>query len=171
MATNLQFITETEITSAVTSFDVDNTFSDEYDMYKIIFRNFKYGNNATWISLRFLDSSGNAITTQSYNYATINAKAQASFTELRGSATSLPYTVYTNNGEGYGSVLNVYTPFDSDKNTFTTQQDTQFVTGLNLYTHKNIGVIKNAATHRGIHLNTRNTNTFEAGQIKVFGVK
>jgi len=172
MAGNLEFINETEVTSAVTSFDFDNIFTDEYDVYQIIFRNFNYGNNATWISLRFLDSSGSVISTANYDYASLQMKAQTTFGELRGTgATSLPYGIYTNNNQGYGSVLTVYNPYDSGSYTFTAQQDSQFINTLNLYGHKNIGVLKIAGTHRGINLDTRNTNTFNTGNIQVYGVK
>ena len=98
-------------------------------------------------------------------------KAQTTFTELKGSATSLPYGIYTNNNQGYGSVLTVYNPYDSGSYTFTAQQDSQFINTVNLYGHKNIGVLKIAGTHRGINLDTRNTNTFNSGNIQVYGVK
>ena len=41
MATNLQFIKSVEVTSSTSSVDIDNVFTDNYDVYSILFTDFE----------------------------------------------------------------------------------------------------------------------------------
>ena len=64
MATNLQFITSVEITSGVTTVNVDNVFSDNYDVYYCqvvgVFHDTDISNGIE--GYRLIDNSGSVIT-------------------------------------------------------------------------------------------------------------
>ena len=170
MATNLEFITSSEVTSSVTSYSLDNIFSADYDVYQIVLRNFKYVSGANWINLRFLDSVGSVISTANYDGAGLEMKAQTTFSSnQQTNSTSYFYCLYTNNNVGQGAVLTIYNPYDSGSYTFITQQDSTFITSVANYGHKSIGGLKNAGTHRGINLSS--ASNFDSGNISVFGVK
>ena len=69
MATNLEFINQTEITSGVTTINVDNVFSDQYDVYYCQFRYFTTDVSNGIEGLRFIDNRGSVITGNEYGYA------------------------------------------------------------------------------------------------------
>ena len=66
---NLRLINETEITSTVSSVDVQNVFSSDFDIYKItVAINESSAGNQEWIRLRLINSgSGSIITASEYD--------------------------------------------------------------------------------------------------------
>ena len=59
MATGLQFITSFQITSSQETTDLDNIFTTEYDVYKIVFTGFAtVGTSDENINIRVIDDSG-----------------------------------------------------------------------------------------------------------------
>ena len=64
---NLEFIKSESISTATTSFNVEDCFNQGYDIYYLAFQNFNSTSGNT-IKLRFLDSSNNAITSSLYTF-------------------------------------------------------------------------------------------------------
>ena len=172
MATNLEFIRKDEITSAVTSHNVDNIFSDTYDVYQIIIENVTYPTAATWLNLRFLDSSGSVISTANYDFSLLNAYSSGSFGQYRGTnQTGLTYggNYSSSKEKGNAERITVYNPYNSNSYTYTNHQGAQWAT--NLYANRKLGALKTQSTVRGINLYTGSTTTFDGGVIKVYGIK
>ena len=78
--TNLQLIEKFNIQSSTSAFSCDNVLTDAYDIYCIVSNNIKLvGTTQTNLSMRFLDSSGNAITgANDYGYAVRSTPANTS---------------------------------------------------------------------------------------------
>ena len=175
MATNLQFIQEFTIADNTTDADIDNVFSDKYDVYLITLTNYNNktdtGGNRTQI--RFIDSAGNVETGASdYAYASLALHAGTSFSEHRDDANSLIDDVNRVDTTASGNVnVIVYNPYSSSSYTFCQwQSDTQSDPST-LLGFKGIGVLKLAESMRGIRF--RQVGNMGGDNIKcsVYGVK
>ena len=176
MATNLQFINKTEITGGVTTVNVDNVFSDNYDVYYCqvvgVFHDTNVSNGIE--GYRLIDSSGNVVTQNEYDSAGLNLKTNTSFGETRlsnsGQLYAGLYTDQLSDGQASASFY-IINPYNSSSYTFMLSQ----AMGANSSGHwgsKFIAVHKSAETIRGFQLYESNgARTFGGGQINVYGVK
>ena len=178
MATNLQFIKSTTVSSGVTTVNVDNVFSADYDVYYCniigLYHNLNVENGVEGI--RFIDSAGSVISAAEYDYAVLLMLASAAFTDTTRATganhINMPIITDQLSDSGGGNLgFYVFNPYDSSSYTFTTSQ----MAGKNtsdFYGHKGIGVHKVAETIRGFQLYESNAaRTFGGGQINVYGVK
>ena len=178
MATNLEFINSTSITAGVTTVNVDNVFSANYDVYycNIIgfFHDVDISNGVE--GLRLIDSSGSVISASEYDYATLNLKSYTTFTETRNTSDTriwiglLSDQLSDSGGANVG--FYIFNPYDSSSYTFVTSQASGRNSGESLAGFKGIGVHKSAETIRGFQLYESNSaRTFGGGTINVYGVK
>ena len=90
MAGSLEFINQTEVTSGVTTIDVDNVFSADYDVYYCqivgLYHNVNVSNGVEGI--RLIDSGGSVISASEYDNATLVLKADTTFQEVRNTSNS-----------------------------------------------------------------------------------
>ena len=174
MATNLQFIHEENISESTSSTSVDNVFTDSYDVYMILCTGFStVGTSGTFLGVRFIDNSGNVVTDAEYDWADLEMRSDASFSDdndegatfmrLQGGFDQEPETT--------GAVIYVYNPSDSGSYTFITTQSSGS-TGGNGRGGKGIGVHKTAETVRGFAIiETVGSRPYDSGEIRVYGVK
>jgi len=174
MATNLQFIKEVSISASTSSTSVDNVFSSDYDVYCIVCRGFStVGTSGTFLGVRFIDNSGNVVTDAEYDWADLEMRSDASFSDdndegatfmrLQGGFDQEPETT--------GAVIYVYNPSDSGSYTFITTQSGGITGGYNRG-GKGIGVHKTAETIRGFAIiETVASRPYDSGNISVYGVK
>jgi len=64
----LRLINETEITSGVNTLSVTDVFTDDFDIYKIVFSDVSTGANSI-LQYRFINSAGSVISSSSYDRA------------------------------------------------------------------------------------------------------
>ena len=176
MATNLEFIKQTEITSGVTTVNVDNVFSDKYDVYYCqivgVFHNLNVSNGIEGI--RLIDSGGSVITASEYDNATLVLKAETTFQEVRNTSNSFMnmYLITDQQSDGASSSsFYIYNPYDSSSYTFMQYQSTG-ANSSSKWGGKGISVHKVAETIRGLQLYESNgARTFGGGHINIYGVK
>jgi len=168
---NLEFI-NSFTSGSVTSFSIDNIFSDDYDVYYITGNTGSSNFTNDGIALRLLDNTGTIITATEYDKARLLMISNAAFQEVRATASDYLYSgiMYmkgdSSGGGGFG--LYIYNPYDSSSYTFALSQNT-FQTTAGLGSNKFIGVHKVAETIRGINLSS--TETMNAVEVSVYGVK
>ena len=167
---NLELINTFEVTSTVTSFDCDNVFSANYDVYMIAIDGIQKVAAADWLRIRFLDSTGTVITATEYDDAQLRMPSTGAFAEERHTAqNNIQYS-----GIGYtydygtNSILYVFNPYDSSSYTFV-QAASSFTGGGNLQGTKGIGVHKSAETIRGIHF-YQSSGNFGSGFFRIYGL-
>ena len=178
MATNLEFIKSATVSSGVTTVNVDNVFSADYDVYYCniigLYHNLDVSNGVEGI--RFIDSGGSVISAAEYDYAVLIMSASSAFTDTTRAtgANYLNMNIFTDQLSDSGGAnlgFYVFNPYDSSSYTFTKSE----MAGKNtsdFYGHKGIGVHKVAETIRGFQLYESNVaRTFGGGQINVYGVK
>lgn len=155
MASDLEFITS-GIAHNVSSFTLSNMFSDKYDYYQVLVT----GNgsaNVGSISAEFLDNSDADVAQGAYEYATYRLKPTGAFDQIRATTANSFELVYTTASDyDFGMILNVYTPFQSNRYTFATieassryaakgvvvAKSTTSVTGMKFYANQNWTPIK-----------------------------
>ncbi|MAW27050.1 MAG: hypothetical protein CL498_03555 [Actinobacteria bacterium] len=164
MAGNLELINKTDF-SSVSTVNVDNVFSADYDVYKITLdTGGQYG------LLRFLDSSGTLTTDSTYDTARLNLKINTTPSETRVTNTDVgiyAFSESSGSGAGGGNVLYVFNPFSSSY-TFVTAQSVDINTSSAHRIAKAIGVYKNVQSLRGFSLQALASVT---GTLVTYGVK
>jgi len=170
---NLRLINETEITSTVTSVDVDNIFSADFDIYKIVLDGVQESSsgNHQWVRMRFINASGSVITASQYHYAQLRMPSSTTFAEERAEAqnnilyTGLGYT----DDYGTNAVAYIFNPYSPDLYTFTLGQSS-FTSGLVNQNAKGIGSYKSTERIRGIRF-YQSSGSMGSGFIRIYGLR
>ena len=163
---NLRLINETTA-SSVSSLTVDNIFSADFDIYKMIIDNDNAGNNT--MKMRLVNSSGSIISSANYDYANLQLNASASFgedkntnvTEYRGLYEAL---------EGNSAVVYFFNPFSSSSYTFRLHQAQSFYTTSYPRGGKGIGVLKQTSSITGINI-FQTGSAFSYLNIRTYGLR
>tara|TARA_Y100000114_G_scaffold96388_1_gene89697 strand:+ start:741 stop:1277 length:537 start_codon:yes stop_codon:yes gene_type:complete len=178
MATNLQFIKQIDFNSSPTSSTliVDECFNANYDNYFVNITKVDGNLAGYYLWLRFLDSSGTAITQSEYDFAGLQMTSNTTFSEVKSTNTTLiNYVGFSGSGglddDKYdnGTSMYIYNPYDSSSYTFVTSQSSGVNSSATLYGFKTIGVHKNEETVRGIQIGGH--SAFYGVKISVYGVK
>ena len=176
MATNLRFINKTIVSEGVTTVNVDNIFTSEYDVYFCqvvgLYHNVDVSNGTE--GLRFIDVGGSVITGNEYAYALLNCKDNNTFSESRSNVDDNIFMVQYGDqlSQGQSSVnFYIYNPANTNSYTYTHNQ----ANGVNSsggVASKGIGVHKSQEIIRGFQLYESNSaREFGGGVINVYGVK
>jgi len=169
MAGNLEFIKSETSGSAVSSFDVDDIFSANYDVYML---QLECGNGSVLqnIQIRFRTSGGSTISTSTYDEADLDMASWTTFAENRTTNdTKFPRQLIMQNGNGNSATIYIFNPYDSSSYTFMLNQQTNFnSSGLN--PRKGIGVEKTAQSYTGINFFTV-SGTVDNIKLVAYGVK
>ena len=169
---NLRLINETEITSSVSSVDITDVFSADFDIYKIVTDEISTtGTATTGAKIRLINSSGSVITASNYDYAYLSMTDGSAFVEVRSTNNSSVEEFF---GLGYqspqtaGSVTYCFNPFSSSSYTFFVNQSTSG----SLRVTKNISVLKQTASMTGFQVfDSTGARPFDSGVIKTYGLR
>ena len=165
MATNLEFITSASGTST-TSLEVQNCFSDKYDVY---FGRVGGSSSTTnsQINLRLIDNTGTVISNAEYDSAGLQMKAYAAFDELRY-LNQTQWQINTYSREPFGGfTFYIFNPYDSSSYTFMTSQSSGNYALSHIGT-KLIGVHKVAEQITGLNVVP---NASINPTVSIYGVK
>lgn len=178
MATNLEYIDQLKFNSSPSSntLVLDNIFTDKYDTYFVNINEVDGNLSGYYLWLRFLDSSGNAISDSEYIFCTYQMTSHQSFTEVDSDGTTLiNYVGFSGSGalddDRYdnGTSMYIFNPADSNSYTRVHSQCSGFDSSGNLYSLKTIGIHKNAEAVRGIRIGGH--SAFYGANITAYGVK
>ena len=168
MATNLEFIKNVKGLDNITALDIDNVFSDKYDVYFVT--HLTGQSSVGYISMSLLDSAGSEVTTTTYDKAHLSMPASGSFSETRlvnnDKWSRVNYTYQ--NAIGGTTSYYIFNPYNSSSYTFMTFQN-GFESVGTMYGLKGIGVETTSASRRGFRISA--TANFSGADISVYGVK
>ena len=169
----LRLINETEITSSVSSVDITDVFSADFDIYKITTNNIsEVGVTAGNINLRFINSSGSVISSSDYDYAVLRCASSVAFSEFK-STTATNFTYFGGktdvSAETNGSVGYIFNPTNTSSYTFGLYQNTTFANSTN-ENHKGIGVLTLTANITGFQIYF-DGQTVNSGFIRTYGLR
>jgi|SRR5210317_636670 len=170
MPGNLEFIKSASGTN-VRSIDVNDCFSADYDVYKIVIHNvdgYQASGNRL-LDMRFIDTVPSVISGTEYDYAVLNLDASNAFSETRLTNQNLIGRFYSyTNADDLGAVtIYIFNPNDSSSYTFALYQSSGWL-GRG-YSAKGIGVHKQAEQITGVHFIT-NADNMDI-DLSVYGVK
>jgi hypothetical protein len=169
---NLEFIKSVEVTSSVSSIDVDNVFTDDYDVYFVTITGFSTTSTIqTSLNLRYINNSGVVSSSATYDRANLFLNTQSAFSEDRATnETSHKFAPFDLTPENGNVAFYIYNPFDSSSYTFLNFQMASS-RAAHFLGVKGIGVQKNAEAHRGFQILEELARPFDEGQINVYGVQ
>ena len=174
MATNLQFI-KSASASIVTSLDITDCFSADYDVYYLSITKIDQSSNGTFVYHRLLDSSNVAISDSSYDQAILILASNGAFSEYRTTNQSSGFGIagygMRDIEDGMGNGAYIFNPYDSSSYTFFTAQSSFILNaGTTMEGYKTISVLKSAEQCNGIQLNA-GVGDFTNIKATIYGVK
>ena len=169
MASNFEFISSVNSNNIAATVNLDNVFSANYDVYKLIVTDFVPASSEN-LAFRLLDSSGSALSGSDYDVATAILRNNTTFGEVRATGTTMwTYGGYTlnSNTTGFGLEMDIYNPFNS---TYTfAKLNSVNGSGADMG-NINIYVYKQAASTRGVQLSAVGGNLTDL-KASIYGVK
>ena len=173
---NLRLINQTTVSSSVGFVNVENVFSADYDIYKIVGSNFSTASTtATESYLRYINSSGSVISSD-YEFASYYMPADATFSDIRtdntGDSTKIHYAMGNADQEGEyaGGVLYIFNPFNSSCYTLDTSQQISHYSNPRLLATKGFGVLKQNSSITGFQFMFPSSDV-SSGVINTFGLR
>ena len=170
MATNLEFVKEYEVTSAVSELLCTDAFISGYDVYAVLISKADY-TVQTYSYLRLLDSSNNSIGDTEYAYAQIDLSSNSSsFSTAKSDSANAWANIDiagTDDDMAQGHLFYIYNPEDSSSFTFATGQSSGYTSVA--YGTKWIGVHKSAEVIKGFRY-FRGSGNINQLKIQIFGV-
>lgn len=166
---NLRLINETSA-SSVGSIELKDVFSADFDIYKVMI-NTNDLSTATDNKYRFLNNTGNVISTSTYDYASLFMPTYSGSTEGKATDQTAALGVsFGNNGtQGFGLVMYVFNPFNNTYTTSVSQSVFQYPAGGNQF-YRSASVLKNVQSCTGIRF-FPSSGTYDNANIKVYGLR
>ena len=174
---SLRLIHQETQTSASSRILVEDVFTSDYSIYKIVTSKFEtVGSDATALDMRFLSTSGTEITNTNYEYACLTLKAETTFSERTGSNKNYLDNAFGGTDESPSTnmtVTYVYNPYEELYTAVT--MDRTAITGTTSSNvsrgEKFIGLLKQTRRMGGFMLYETNSRPFQNGVIKVYGFR
>ena len=173
---NLRLLNETTISSSVSSVNITDVFSTDFDIYKIVVSGISLvGTSQSDLNMRLINASGSVISDSEYDYAHQIMRTDASFTEQRATNQTLFLRTFAESTdqapESTGAVVYVFNP-NSSTYTFILYQNMDAGAGLKIGM-KGVGVYKRTDTISGFQLIENNSpnRPFNSGAIRTFGIR
>ena len=178
MAGSLELVKKTTTSSNADIVSLTDCFVSKYDVYKVVFIFEDDSGVANNTFFRLLDSSNTAISSGSlYDFAVFGQGTSSNHDNTATGQNEIFLSFLPDNdlsiGKSRSQVAYVFNPYDSSSYTFTMHQTHGVTTGNEFIAHKGIGVLKQAATHKGIQLiHSGSGDGIKSGAtISVYGVK
>ena len=170
----LRLINETTVSSTVSSVDITDVFSEDFDIYKITIANLTMTSAETGnFSIRYINASGSVITSSNYDYASLQLRANTNFEEKKETnITKVRFLTRTYNSPKIASITGyVFNPNNSSSYTFSLWQSAGMVNTNLAGNQKGIGVLKLTNTITGYQLVDNNSKNFDEAVIRTYGLR
>lgn len=167
---NLRLIKEIKSTSSVSTIDVTDVFSSEFDIYQIQVSDIECSVSGSWWSLRFINSAGSVEYSAKYDYAMEEMRSFATTAENSYlNTTSIPYVSFNELTTGGLANIVVFNPYTSSSNTHLTLETVGYYAAGGMDGVKGIGAYKQNSSLSGFRIQ-RGTGLFENMTIRVYGI-
>ena len=119
---NLRLINETKITSSVSTINVTDVFSSDFDIYKITSNDTSTtGTDYVDVNMRLINASGSVVTSTSYKYAYRVLLAFGTFGDIKSTGNDTIYRAFgestDQSPDNTGSTIWVFNPYTSTEHT------------------------------------------------------
>ena len=168
---NLRLINETSVSGSVNTLEVPYVFTSDFDIYKVTIKDWETASTtADNCYMRFIDNSGNIITTATIDFAGLGIIATTTFYESRNTNQSSGSIVFgSDNPEGANAVMYFFNPMNTNSYTFSMHQSAE-IKNNNFTSIKQIQVLKQTGLVSGFSL-TNYTSPVDKGTVRVYGLR
>ena len=170
---NLRLINETLVTSAVSTVNITDVFSSDFDTYKVTCQNFSNDTGAQNTELRFINSSGSVITSSEYDWGYLRLNDYTTFTEAKNVNDDHWENFWGKDDSASGETQNVvsyfFNPFSSSSYTYGLTQSANAINSQ-LQPIKGIGVLTELSSVTGFQIKFA-TNASNNGKIRTYGLR
>lgn len=174
MATNLQFI-KSNTASSVTSMDITDCFTDQYDVYAIIIDNFDIGSGVD-LAVRLRNASG-VVSSANYDDAIQLMRSYGGGFADNNDENDTKWKSFgfydpnsgIGQGVGIGTTIYIFNPTNTSSYTFALWQNAG-VSSIGTPARKGIGVLTVAEAHTGINFLDSGGATILGISASVYGV-
>ena len=166
----LRFIRTDTISGTVSTVNIENIFSNNFAVYKMVFTNITTDTTGQVFSARVIDSGDTVQSESEYYYATREMKSNAGFAEDRGTNQDNMQSIIGRQGDsdkGGATMLHIFNPFDD---TEFTNVHSQFVgmSGSDARSFWGGHVYRKEMRMTGLQI-INNNNNFTGGKITTYG--
>jgi hypothetical protein len=149
----LRLINETSVSGSVNTLEVPYVFTSDFDIYKVTIKDWETASTtADNCYMRFIDNSGNIITTATIDFAGLGMIATTSFYESRNTNQSAGSIVFgSDNPEGANATMYFFNPMNTNSYTFSMHQSAE-IKNNNFTSIKQIQVLKQTGLVSGFSL-------------------
>ena len=163
-----RLIKKTTVSSSVSSINIENVFSSDFLVYKIVSSDLVTDSSIS-LGIRFINSSG-SVSSTGYKYSFLRMRTSGFNDVHDASATSLEEGLGQCSSATSSSVINyIYNPFLSSSPTFSSMQGS-FMSGTETRTYRFQGVETANVVNTGFQVFTSSGNITQA-TIEVFGIR
>ena len=171
---NLRLLDKTTVSSGVSSVVINNVFTSDFDVYKIVGANFLGATStATATNMRLIGTDGVGIVVD-YRYASIDMKGETSFGEGESEDTNRFWNAFAgidDGGQSAGGVVYVFNPANTDRYTFVIYESVGGYSD-NFRAFKGVGSYKKTVAVTGFIIeNNELVNFAGGGSIKTYGLR
>ena len=171
---NLRFINETTVGSSVTSVDVTDVFTSDFEIYKIVVPQMNtVGVSATDVGMRFINSGGSVISASDYDYGNRGLLAYSVYQDERSASADsiLKFGQADQEPEGTSIVSYVFNPFSSSAFTYVMHENS-YRFGSGAGGGKGFGVLHQLNSITGFRLYAvSSTRPFTTSKIRTYGIR
>ena len=173
MAGNLEFIHQEQVQGTALTINIENVFSDKYDIYKVVYSGFVQSSDVSngIEGFRFINASDSVNTGNNYAYAVRNMLSSGTISISDAEANNFLWIGMITDQRTDGStsgVCYIYNPYDASKYTFVNSQATGKNSSEKRFS-KGMGVYQVAERVRGFQIYESNSSrAFINGRISVY---
>ena len=178
---SLRLLTEQQVTSSVTTINITDVFTADFDAYKVIFSGKKAnitgtGNALTY--MRGINESGSILTASNYWYTGAYLKSNDTFglaTIIGQNAAQLILLGGVSNDESEESVMYVTDPYSTSRPTFFLNESVGTIHdgsgNPHLRANYSLGALKSNDRVTGLNFFDSSTDEIDSGVIRIFGMR
>ena len=167
----LRLINETNVSGSVNTLEVPYVFTSDFDIYKVTIKDWETASTtADNCYMRFIDNSGNIITTATIDFAGLGMIPTGAFYESRNTNQSSGSIVFgSDNPDGASAVMWFFNPMNTNSYTFSMHQSAEMKNNVNTWI-KQIQVLKQTGLVSGFSL-TNYSSPVDKGTVRVYGLR
>tara|TARA_R100000458_G_C8273253_1_gene248105 strand:- start:2261 stop:2800 length:540 start_codon:yes stop_codon:yes gene_type:complete len=174
---NLRFIDETKITSSVSSINVEDIFSSDFDIYRITCTDLSLtGTTYVEVGMRLINSAGVVPVTTNYGHGARHMLSWLSYVDAYDNDDTKFRRAFTEttdqSPEVSGSQMWVFNPYSSSHYTYLLTQNTQWYGGSAHSSMHGFGVYKAKEAITGFQaFESDGSRPMAAGTFRTYGLR
>lgn len=166
---NLRFLSETNISSAVSSITLTDLFTDDFDIYKLVITA-QAVSTANGANLRFVNSAGTVVTNSSYDRAMYIGRANSTASQVANeNGDKLQFFGGVYDPEGGNMIYYIFNPTNTSAHTLVMSEGSS-ADGGNGRVYQQKGVLKELSSITGVNFSF-NDDDVDVASIKCYGVR